>query len=185
MFRAVCPSRKSLSLWEQQRRPPPEAETGRSCWGRGQQDASDSEADAGCRNPGSVCKADGEGEDAEGKRWHSDVPAQTKACACRCAAVLLLWACPLRPLRVQLSQRESLRVPKGATITIRTNGGSVKQKRGGRWISAGIFARKTTRREKRGLTTAMSWDIKKESVLRRGDGLPAKGEAGSPPACAA
>ena len=31
----------------------PAAETGRSCWGRGQQDASDSEADAGCRNPGS------------------------------------------------------------------------------------------------------------------------------------
>ena len=35
----------------QQRRPPPVAETGRSCWGRGQQDASDSEADAGSRNP--------------------------------------------------------------------------------------------------------------------------------------
>ena len=27
------------------------AETGRSCWGRGQQDASDSAADAGSRNP--------------------------------------------------------------------------------------------------------------------------------------
>ena len=37
----------------QQRRPPPVAETGRSCWGRGQQDASGSEADAGSRNPGS------------------------------------------------------------------------------------------------------------------------------------
>ena len=35
----------------QQRRPPPMAETGRSCWGRGQQDASGSEADAGSRNP--------------------------------------------------------------------------------------------------------------------------------------
>ena len=35
----------------QQRRPPPVAETGRSCWGRGQQDASGSEADAGSRNP--------------------------------------------------------------------------------------------------------------------------------------
>ena len=35
----------------QRRRPPPAAETGRSCWGSGQQDASDSEADAGCRNP--------------------------------------------------------------------------------------------------------------------------------------
>ena len=38
----------------QRRRPPPAAETGRSCWGRGQQDASDSEADAGSRNPGSA-----------------------------------------------------------------------------------------------------------------------------------
>ncbi len=35
----------------QRRRPPPAAETGRSCWGRGQQDASDSAADAGSRNP--------------------------------------------------------------------------------------------------------------------------------------
>ena len=35
----------------QQRRPPPVAETGRSCWGSGQQDASGSEADAGSRNP--------------------------------------------------------------------------------------------------------------------------------------
>ena len=35
----------------QQRRPPPAAETGRSCWGSGQQDASGSEADAGSRNP--------------------------------------------------------------------------------------------------------------------------------------
>ena len=35
----------------QQRRPPPVADTGRSCWGRGQQDASGSEADAGSRNP--------------------------------------------------------------------------------------------------------------------------------------
>ena len=40
-----------LSLWGQRRRPPPVAETGRSCWGRGQQDASDSVADAGSRNP--------------------------------------------------------------------------------------------------------------------------------------
>ena len=32
---------------------PPVAETGRSCWGSGQQDASGSEADAGSRNPGS------------------------------------------------------------------------------------------------------------------------------------
>ena len=35
----------------QRRRPPPAADTGRSCWGSGQQDASGSEADAGSRNP--------------------------------------------------------------------------------------------------------------------------------------
>ena len=33
-------SRNWLPLWEQRRRPRPAAETGRSCWGRGQQDAS-------------------------------------------------------------------------------------------------------------------------------------------------
>ena len=60
------PVSQSLSLWEQQRRPPPVAETGRSCWGRGQQDASESEADAGSRNPGSVTAGDGEGKDADG-----------------------------------------------------------------------------------------------------------------------
>ena len=38
------------------------AEAGRSCWGRGQQDASGSEADAGSRNPGSVTEGDGEGK---------------------------------------------------------------------------------------------------------------------------
>ena len=51
--RRSFPLCQSLSLWEQRRRPPPVAETGRSCWGRGQQDASGSEADAGSRNPGS------------------------------------------------------------------------------------------------------------------------------------
>ena len=38
-------------LGRQRRRPPPVAETGSRCWGCGQQDASDSEADAGSRNP--------------------------------------------------------------------------------------------------------------------------------------
>ena len=57
--------RLSLSLWEQRRRPPPAAETGRSCWGSGQQDASGSEANAGSRNPGSVTEGDGEGKDAD------------------------------------------------------------------------------------------------------------------------
>ena len=35
-------------------RPPPVAETGRRGWGRGQQDASGREADAGSRTPGSL-----------------------------------------------------------------------------------------------------------------------------------
>ena len=45
-----CPACQGLSLWGQRRRPPPAAETVRSCWGSGQQDASDSVADAGSRN---------------------------------------------------------------------------------------------------------------------------------------
>ena len=50
-FRKASPLRQRLPYQGQRRRPPPAAETGRSCWGRGQQDASDSAADAGCRNP--------------------------------------------------------------------------------------------------------------------------------------
>ena len=63
---------QSLSLWEQRRRPPPVAETGRSCWGRGQQDASGSEADAGSRNPGSVTEGDGEGKPGRKEPLRSD-----------------------------------------------------------------------------------------------------------------
>ena len=73
--RKAGPSRQCLSLWEQRRRPPPVAETGRSCWGSGQQDASSSEADAGSRNPGSVCAADGEGKVAA--RQHAQIDSQT------------------------------------------------------------------------------------------------------------
>ena len=36
----ACPTCQWLPLWGQRRRPPPAAETGRSCWGSGQQDAS-------------------------------------------------------------------------------------------------------------------------------------------------
>ena len=61
--------RLSLSLWEQRRRPPPAAETGRSCWGSGQQDASGSEANAGSRNPGSVTEGDGEGKPGRKEPW--------------------------------------------------------------------------------------------------------------------
>ena len=48
--RIATPNRRNEKK-VQQRRPPPAADTGRSCWGRGQQDASGSEADAGSRNP--------------------------------------------------------------------------------------------------------------------------------------
>ena len=66
------PACQSLSLWEQRRRPPPVAETGRSCWGSGQQDASGSEADAGSRNPGSVTEGDGEGKPGRKEPLRSD-----------------------------------------------------------------------------------------------------------------
>ena len=45
------PLRQRLPYKGQRRRPPPAAETGSRRWGRGQQDASDSAADAGSRNP--------------------------------------------------------------------------------------------------------------------------------------
>jgi len=48
------------------------AETGRSCWGSGQQDASGSEADAGSRNPGSVTEGDGEGKPGRKEPLRSD-----------------------------------------------------------------------------------------------------------------
>ena len=50
-FRKALPLRQRLPYQGQRRRPPPAAETGSRCWGRGQQDASDSAADAGSRNP--------------------------------------------------------------------------------------------------------------------------------------
>ena len=40
-FRSALPLRQRLPYQGQQRRPPPVAETGRSCWGSGQQDASE------------------------------------------------------------------------------------------------------------------------------------------------
>ena len=49
--RRSFPLCQSLPYKGQRRRPPPVAETGRSCWGSGQRDASGSEADAGSRNP--------------------------------------------------------------------------------------------------------------------------------------
>ena len=54
-FRKALPLRQRLPYQGQRRRPPPAAETGSRCWGRGQQDARPApraEADAGSRNPG-------------------------------------------------------------------------------------------------------------------------------------
>ena len=45
----------------------------------------------------------------------------------------------------------------------------------------GIFARKTMPDAKRGLTISISWDIKKESILRRGTACPPKGRRGEMP----
>ena len=73
------------------------------------------------------------------------------------------------------SGRAGAQAPERATITIRMNGLSVKRKRAGREILSGIFARKTMPDAKRGLTISISWDIKKESVLRRETVCPPKG----------
>ena len=70
-LRAARPA-KGSPRQGQQRRPPPVTETGSRCWGSGQQDASDSEADAGSRNPGSVTEGDGEGKPFTIKPLHSD-----------------------------------------------------------------------------------------------------------------
>ena len=85
---------QSLSLWEQRRRPPPAAETGRSCWGRGQQDASGSEADAGSRNPGSVTEGDGEGKPGTKEHLHSDKHWLLIESSYRCVFVLSQRPCP-------------------------------------------------------------------------------------------
>ena len=102
------PRQKSLSLWEQQRRPPPVAETGRSCWGRGQQDASESEADAGSRNPGSVTEGDGEGKPVKAGRRHSD-----RQALCQSDGIAVWSACCERPCPLRRSRASS---PKGRAL---------------------------------------------------------------------
>ena len=103
---AAC---QSLSLWEQRRRPPPVAETGRSCWGRGQQDASGSEADAGSRNPGSVTEGDGEGKPGRKEPLRSDGQAFCQSDTIAAPVILGQQPCPLsRACARQLPQRESL-----------------------------------------------------------------------------
>ena len=86
---------QSLSLWEQRRRPPPVAETGRSCWGRGQQDASGSEADAGSRNPGSVTEGDGEGKPGRKEPLRSDGQALCQSDTIAVPMILGQQPCPL------------------------------------------------------------------------------------------
>ena len=100
---------QSLSLWEQRRRPPPVAETGRSCWGSGQQDASGSEADAGSRNPGSVTEGDGEGKPGRKEPLRSDGQA---LCQSDAIAVPELFGSGLA-LSVGLAPASS---PKGGAI---------------------------------------------------------------------
>ena len=104
-MRGGLPVSQSLSLWEQQRRPPPVAETGRSCWGRGQQDASDSEADAGSRNPGSVTKGDGEGKPVKADRRHSD-----RQVLCQSDGIAVWSPCCERPCPLR---RFAPALPKG------------------------------------------------------------------------
>ena len=185
MFRAVCPSRKSLSLWEQQRRPPPEAETGRSCWGRGQQDASDSEANAGCRNPGSVCKADGEGEDAEGEAMAQRCPCTDKGlCLPLCSGPSAAG------LPSQAASRPAL--PKGEPSCAERGYYYYKNER--RFCQAKKrrqmdfswnFCPENAPERKTGLDNGHVMGYKERERSAQGDGLPAKGEAGRPPPCAA
>ena len=104
-MRGGLPVSQSLSLWEQQRRPPPVAETGSRCWGRGQQDASESEADAGSRNPGSVTKGDGEGKPVKAGRRHSD-----RQALCQSDGIAVWSACCERPCPLR---RFAPALPKG------------------------------------------------------------------------
>ena len=94
------PACQWLPLWGQRRRPPPVAETGRSCWGRGQQDASDSEADAGSRNP--ALASESETERASPAR--KDRPCSDNQALCQRDAIAApsnhrQHPCPLRHLR--------------------------------------------------------------------------------------
>ena len=107
-YRNAFPLRQRFPYKGQRRRPPPAAETGSRCWGRGQQDASESEADAGSRNPGSVTGGDGEGKPVAKRlltqRWASAfVKAIGSLCKSFYSGILALSGAPR-----QLSQRESL-----------------------------------------------------------------------------
>ena len=81
------------------------AETGSRCWGRGQQDASESEADAGSRNPGSVTKGDGEGKPVKADRRHCDRQALCQSDGIAVWSPCCEHPCPLR--------RSAPALPKG------------------------------------------------------------------------
>ena len=83
------------------------AETGRSCWGRGQQDASGSEADAGSRNPGSGTEGDGEGESGRKEPLRSD-----KQALCQ-SDTIAVQSCLAASLPSQALRASS---PKGGAI---------------------------------------------------------------------
>ncbi|MEF2705259.1 MAG: hypothetical protein U0N06_08120, partial [Faecalibacterium prausnitzii] len=87
---------------------PPVAETGRSCWGRGQQDASGSEADAGSRNPGSVTEGDGEGKPVSIESLHSDMHRPLSGLILSLCFLFLDDILALSGASRQLSQGESL-----------------------------------------------------------------------------
>ena len=109
------PACQSLSLWEQRRRPPPVAETGRSCWGCGQQDASGSEADAGSRNPGSVTEGDGEGKPGRKEPWAQRWAGSLSERYYRC--VRAVWQ---RPSPLSLVASSSPAPPKGEPLACRS-----------------------------------------------------------------
>ena len=102
----ALPTRQWLSLWEQRRRPPPAAETGRSCWGRGQQDASEALRMLGAATRAVSPKVTERARTLTEKHRHSDSIALTKSlpiAVCRlCRAGLALSGASR-----QLSQRES------------------------------------------------------------------------------
>ena len=97
----------------QRRRPPPAAETGRSCWGRGQQDASDSEADAGSHNPALASASDdGEGKPISREPPRSDKLALWQSDAIAAPALLRQHPYPLR--------RSAPALPRGEPRSVRT-----------------------------------------------------------------
>ena len=91
------------------------AETGRSCWGRGQQDASGSEADAGSRNPGSVTEGDGEGKPGRKEPLRSD-----RQALCQSDAIAVSGIRHQPPSPLSLVASSSPAPPKGEPLACRS-----------------------------------------------------------------